>query len=199
MKNSKRVSTTQTMIPIPPFDIVFESNQMFALLHSELDFILEKMGKAFKEQRWRRIYIRSLFAFIESCAYRLKQDAMIFKKFPLKEVYILKEKRYHLNDKGEIVEENLHLKTLANLRFSFDVYARAWDINFKLDISDVRWEDLKKALKIRHRITHPKNLKDLVISNDEWLKVMHAEQWFYEELSKLHHAVVIAQKEKTPK
>ena len=78
-----------------------------------------------------------------------------------------------------------HIKLLANLIYSFDAYGRAFGIDGALDISDNRWDSLKRALKIRHRITHPKNLTDLVISNQEWQLIENAKDWFNNNLTGL--------------
>ena len=162
--NVKKTSRIRTLMPVPPFDKLPESDQVMALLKSELLFVEKRINAHPKEQRWRRIFVRSLFAFIEGCAYRLRQDAMGFKEFPTKELQVLKEKEYRLNEKGEISEGDMHIQTLANLRYSFNAYGRAFAINGALDISDNRWDSLERAQKIRDRITHPKDFDDLVIT-----------------------------------
>lgn len=159
MNDQKNASRIRSIVPVPPFDVWLESDQMFNVLNNELELISNEINRKKKEQRWRRIFIRSLFSFIENCAYRLKQDARTFKKFPEEELCILTEKRHSLDDKGKVVEEKLFLKTLPNLKYAFNAFATAMDIDFKLNTGDARWENLKKSLKIRHRITHPKNLQ----------------------------------------
>ena len=88
----------------PDFDALQESDKVMGFLKSELTFIEDQIKDQPKEQRWRRIFVRSLFAFIEGCAYRLKQDAMGFREFPAEDLQVLKEKEYHLNERGKIAE-----------------------------------------------------------------------------------------------
>jgi len=173
---------------VPASDTLFESDSMLNVLKNENDFILEKISKQPKEQRWRRIFIRSLFAFIETLCFRLKQDALEFNKFSSAEESILNEKTYVLNNKGEVEAKVLFLKTPENLRFSFNAFAKAVEAKFVLKVDDVGWDSFKQSLKVRHKITHPKKFNDLVISDDEFQKVISTMHWIYGQTIRLFDA-----------
>ena len=142
----------QTIIHNPPFDGVEESSYVKELLTSELLYISELIHAHPQEQRLRRIFVRSLFAYIEGSAFRLKQDALKFGKFPAKEIPFLRERESRLNDRGEVSEADMRIPTLQNLYYSFCAFGKACGVDGTLDKSHHRWDSLKKALKIRHRI-----------------------------------------------
>lgn len=175
----------QSIVPVPPFDKLLESDQVIQLLLRELSFIEKMISGHPREQRLRRIYIRSLFAFIEGTVYRLKQDAMAFKEFPHSELPILKEIIPRLNNKGKVEETEMHLRLMDNLRYAFCAIGEAFGIVYTLDSSDNGWSSIKKSLAIRHRITHPKNFSDLVISDQEWTCIVEAKEWFVGQIKHL--------------
>jgi len=134
---------------------------------------------------WRRIFIRSLFAYIDGTCYRLKQDVKLFKKTSTQEDSIISEKTYVLDEKGYIKERDLYLRSQENLRFAFRIYAECFGSGFKLKTDGNGWNAYKNALKIRNRITHPKKNNDLKISDGEWACIINARTWFDDEYQRL--------------
>jgi len=163
-----------------------ESGSMFDVLYQELAYIEQRIKASPKDQRLRRIYIRSLFAMVESCIFRMKQDAMAIKKdFSPEEILLMKETRGTLDDSGRVKKANDHIRTLPNLKFAIKAYTKALGINFKLNFADHRWDAFKNALKIRHSLTHPKHFLDLVITDPDWQIVLDAGAWFLSQLNEM--------------
>jgi len=134
---------------------------------------------------WRRIFIRSLFAYIEGTCYRLKQDVKLFKKPSPKEDSFISEKTYALDEKGSIKERDFYLRPEGNLRFAFRIYAECFGSDFKLKTDGNGWDAYKRALVIRNRITHPKKIEDLKIPDGEWTCIANARTWFDDEYKRL--------------
>jgi hypothetical protein len=179
----KRISS---IITDPPNSCIMESGSMFDVLYKELAYIEQRIKDSPKDQRLRRIYIRSLFAMVESCIFRMKQDAMAIKKdFSPEEILLLKETRGILDDSGRVKKANDHIRTLPNLRFAFEAYTKALGINFKLNVADHRWDAFKNALETRHSLTHPKHFLDLVITDPDWQIVVDAGVWFLSQLNEM--------------
>jgi len=164
---------------------------------SFIEEIIE-VSKKYKEkpnkQYWRRIYVRTVFAFIESECFGIKQFTLklinkstLESQFSPGEIFLLKEKTFNLNNKGKIEEKNLHLKTESNLKFTFNSAAKL-TFDFNLNVSDVGWESFKKALEIRHRVTHPKKLASLIISDKEMNITKKALDWFLDSVGMLYDA-----------
>jgi len=163
---------------------------MFELLKEELRKIEKRLVEEPKNQCWRRVYIRSMFSMIESECYRFKQEALFFcDSFSPGEVSLLEEKDYILNNKGEIEVRPTRLKLEYNLKFAFKALARAFDVNFELNLGDEGWLSFKNALMIRHHITHPKKIKNLNISLGNMDTVLKAFSWFDQSHISLFEAI----------
>lgn len=145
----------------------------------------EDAGRDVSGSLWRRIFIRSLFAYIEGTCFRLKQDVKLFKKCSPQEDSVISEKSYALDEKGSIKERDLYLRPKENIRFAFRIYAGCFGSGFKLKTDGNGWKAYERALKIRNRITHPKKIEDLKISDGEWACIVNARTWFDGEYQRL--------------
>jgi hypothetical protein len=131
-----------------------------------------------EDEFWRRMYVRAAFACIEGMMYRLKEVAHAAhnsKKcsFSGKELALIKEESF--------------LRFMDNIEFVFSITARAIDSDHRLPVGDNEWDLMRKASKIRNRLTHPKTSSDLIVSVDElhivgrsfdWLSVQMVELMF---------------------
>ncbi|MNP17925.1 hypothetical protein D3C76_1103770 [compost metagenome] len=130
----------------------------------------------------RRAYIRSAFAAVEALTYVIKQKCLSETSirrglFNEAEIALLKEETYGLNNKAEAITKNNYLPTADNFRFALSMYLRN-SSTFKLDLSDGGWEFFNKALKIRHRIVHPKDPSDFLINDTDLETVHKGYSWF---------------------
>lgn len=169
-----------------------QSYLMIFFLRQELKLIQDKgkldsddAGRDVSGSLWRRIFIRSLFAYIEGTCFRLKQDVKLFKKCSPQEDSIISEKSYVLDKKGFIKERDLYLRPMENIRFAFRIYAGCFGQGFKLKTDGNGWDAYKRALVIRNRITHPKKIEDLKIPDEEWTCILNARTWFDDEYKRL--------------
>lgn len=91
---------------------------------------------------------------------------------------VILEESYELNNKGDAIERTCFNSIDKNLRFAFQVYARIYDISFQVDCSGEGWVSFKRAVTIRNRVTHPKRLPDLSITDDELHTLDQALEWY---------------------
>jgi hypothetical protein len=91
---------------------------------------------------------------------------------------MLEEVSYELNDKGETKTQVKFIPLTKNLRFAFDTAARAFNVPYKLVVDDEGWSKFRDALIIRNRITHPKVIDHLQLSDDEVQIVADTATWF---------------------
>lgn len=149
-----------------------------------LDF-LQKMPH---NQFWRRNLIKSVVVLIEANCYGLKrianyQQAVYEVTFSAAELALLKEEKYILDDKGDVIVEDKNFQRfIPNIRFALKSFSKAYGIPFNLDMSQVPLKDLER---VRNRITHPKKLSDLNISADEVNKTRTVALWFLQNISEL--------------
>jgi hypothetical protein len=132
---------------------------------------------------WRRTYVRALFAAIEGINYRMKYLAINLSDsnqitFTVAEKAALLEESYDIDDKGNAVIMKGKLRTANNLLFSFKSLAQAFGVSYEVVRSSTEWNYFKEAVKIRDRITHPKCMDDLTISDKEVDIIGETTRWY---------------------
>ena len=165
--------------------LIFFLNEELLLIRNTGKLDSDDAGRDVSGSKWRRIFIRSLFAYIEGTCFRLKQDVKLFKKCSPQEDSIISEKSYVLDKKGSIKERDLYLRPMENIKFAFRIYAGYFGPGFKLKTDGKGWDAYKRALIIRNRITHPKKIEDLKIPDEEWTRIVNARTWFDDEYGRL--------------
>lgn len=164
--------------------------RLFDIFVQELAVFNEQI-KVFGDQTWHRAYTRTLFSMIETLTYRLKED--IYNLLESEGEEITSELQGKL--KGQIIKRNkqgqLQIKpcyqSLPNsIEYAFAHYACMHSIDYKIDKNSPGWQWLINSLKIRNRITHPKETADLEINNDELVIIQSAGKWFLETLNDLY-------------
>jgi hypothetical protein len=133
----------------------------------------------------RRLYVRSLFAYLEGFTYWIRQNAIeidkiVFRKFGAMDWerhLLLHEDLPTIADNGKI--ERQRQKTSFKNRFAFSVRAYAEIVHCKDNLfSDNGWRQLQDALKVRNRLTHPKQSSDLDVSDDDVKACQEGYTWF---------------------
>lgn len=163
-----------------------EYTEMLRTLSPDLEHCLDHFGEE-DNQFWRRTYIRALFALAECSVFRMKQVALDIHNlegdvFDEAELAFLKEEdgsEYSLNQKGEArkLEKKRFIPFENNVKFAFKMFARAFNSNYSLSLGDGGWDALRDALKIRHRLTHPKFISQLDISDQELQGIIKGGFW----------------------
>jgi len=155
--------------------------RFFAHLSKDLDQA-SKLLQENDSQFTRRIYLRSLFAFIEGNSFHLRQMALAAHNhrtqcFSNEEIVMLEEKDIGIKDNGVLKVRKKHIDFATNIRFSQNSYIKAIGGD-QPDYTSNGWAQLKKALKLRNRITHPRSEEDLNISDDELNVIHEAKEWY---------------------
>jgi hypothetical protein len=156
--------------------------RFFAQLSDDVDAAKRHLDKT-DSQFSRRMYIRSLFAFIEGNSFRLRRmalDAHHHRKncFSGEEIQILEEKETIIKENGDRVIKTKYLRFLDSIRFSQDCYMKAIGGKKQPDYGNKGWEKLIEAVSIRNRITHPKTADDLKIKDEELTIIDEAKHWY---------------------
>lgn len=71
-----------------------------------------------------------------------------------------------------------YVDLLSNVRFTIECYKKTSNLNYDLDVSGTSWQSFRNSLKVRDRITHPKNSSDMEISYNELKESFLAFPWF---------------------
>lgn len=133
------------------------------------------------EEIKRPMLVRAVFARIEALIFNLKQLALDHDRrthtLDDSERSICTEKTFTPKDNGDIHEGVHKTKLIANIRFAFKVATKAVGFSYELDVRKPGWEQLQRAVKVRDRLTHPKCVAHLAVSDDDLLLVMAAERY----------------------
>ncbi len=106
------------------------------------------------------------------------------------ELALMVEEDHELNDKGEIITVRAKVPITKSIRLAFKVFARANFCDYELTTGDHRWDSFKRGLKIRDRLMHPKNVEDLVVTDDDFDILIDTITWFEENTKGLFQATL---------
>lgn len=125
----------------------------------------------------RRAYVRATFASVEGFVFALKRIALTKPHlFEPGELTLLLEKEHVLTNMGDVRPRPRFLRVDDNLRFAFKAFMRFHGSDDALDTGQ-GWAAFQKAITIRNRVTHPKRIEDLSISDDDVRTIRQAAHW----------------------
>jgi hypothetical protein len=160
---------------------VDELRELFSTLNTDMMECLKLPDH--HPQFIRRMYTRSAFALIEGTLFQMKQTVLEASNLygidlSKQETALLSEESYDLNDKGEPITKAQYHQLPKNLKFAFKTMARVFDAKYDLKVNDNGWTTFLEAIKIRNRVTHPKQIQDIIISDKEMHVLGEATLWF---------------------
>ncbi len=136
----------------------------------------------------RRTLIRTAFAVIEGFVFAMKTGVstkMDRTGITHGEQQYLEEVNYELNSDGALRESAARIPFLTNVRFMFRTYAKAFALDYQLPVDGSGWQALQRAVKVRDRLTHPKTITQLRVSDDDFRDVVEAKQWLEGEITRM--------------
>jgi hypothetical protein len=140
-------------------------------------------------QTHRRELIRSVFAAIEGLLWKLRQDVYRHAKshpglLSIHEQAALREETYRVSDNGRVRITPQFLPLATSIRLVLLIVQR-YRTDYKVDLNNKGWSDLKAAIEIRNRLVHPKDIAGLNVSPVEVDQAMFGLGWFLETEIKL--------------
>jgi hypothetical protein len=173
-------------------EAVYDLSELFDLLKQDVAE-LHKFGSHNETgQPWRRSSYRAVFSWIEGVVYQMKQIAMCTQggfyqaKLSRAEIAFLQEESYFLDEKGKVVTKSNNFAEInKNLRFAYAKLAEGFNISTELEIDRQGWQQFKRAIEIRNRLTHPKNITDLFVTDEHMGFLLDTMSWFDTQISKL--------------
>ncbi len=172
-----------------------EFNPLRMKLSEDVSYFNARLGEAADKDIIRRSYVRSVFAFIEGYTYGFKQISLRISeesggiKLSPEEIVALREIEVSIDDKGNIKERPKFIPAKNSVVFSISSIVKQHEADFNLDKGG-GWNDYQTALKIRDRLMHPKNHRDLNVTDIELSQVKNAYEWFTVELRRLSESIM---------
>jgi hypothetical protein len=157
------------------------ARQMFETLGADCNEHLAAINSK-SDQLHHRAYVRAVFAFVEGVIHWQKMSTInlgfLFGKVTLHELVALEGINLRVTKEGDVESYSDFPKFLNNIKFSFKVYSKSIDSDFKLELGGVGWQSLGEAVKIRDRLMHPKEPSQLIVTHNEIATTQEAFHWF---------------------
>jgi hypothetical protein len=138
----------------------------------------------------RRTFVRTVFSEVEGfCALAMDQARSLctgkgsFKSdYTPEERAVLRGQVPRLDDSGRPEFDDLKMKTLPAIRFALSLAGRGDQSLPQIDYKRAEgWPAVRVAIQIRDRLTHPKEPKDLDVTDEDLEHVRAAREWFHGE------------------
>jgi hypothetical protein len=118
----------------------------------------------------RRDLVRTIFAATEGYVWEYREHVRSIARHvdsinPIAD-FALSELTYSVTENGKIEEHVRYISLTAMIRLVTRLAERI-SPKLKIDFSGSGWSNLKRAIAIRNRVTHPKSKSDLEISRDD--------------------------------
>ena len=149
----------------------------------------------------RRTFVRASFAFIEANLHWLREQisnrlaiaSLSERKTDVAKLSLLFEIAPKPDRQGRMICQTVRLPFLNSCAFILRTGAEQAGVDPSAFFGDNGWNEMQRALAVRHRITHPKSEEDLDVLDSEMDSVREAHRWFFNCLvsigdkSKRHH------------
>lgn len=99
-------------------------------------------------------------------------------KITVPEAVMLVEASYEVKENGRINSSVQFIKLAGNFRFMIRCAEKVFDIQTLFDASRSEWKEFRDCIKVRHRITHPKKNRDMIITDEEIEQMKKIEGWY---------------------
>ena len=161
------------------------------MMIEDLEMINELLINDPLDECLRRVFVRTLYSFIETTCYIWKQSAYIKDKYDIasgkikepnlsaEEISMILEESYYIGQNGEAKIRPNYPEATRNLKFAIKVFAKTRGLDLNYVFGDKGWTSYIKGLQIRNRLTHPKAALDLFISEDEHEIINEVFDWFF--------------------
>lgn len=141
----------------------------------------------------RRNYLRSLFSLFEASLSNLREDVATRLNYKM-----LAQEQLRIHDYIPLLDEVVQIKENGDIyfvpnRYPFQnlvayVFKKYSELSNECynPLSNHKWNSFKQAIKIRNRVTHPKDNEDANISDDELDLIYEAEEWWNESVKRIN-------------
>lgn len=146
------------------------------------------------DQHFRRSFVRTGFAFTESSIsavraiglqmHELAEEAANHlpdgtrpKQLSPHEHLLLQDRQFIIGPNGRPKEIDYFASTGPRLLFALRTLASLFEREDLVDTGSHQWGEFKMSIKLRDRLTHPKTIDDLVVSDDDMAMVIRSMEW----------------------
>ena len=162
-------------------DEVDRLKDIFRILNGDVDEAMA-YGRSNPSEFAHRSLVRAHFALIEGLSFQLRQvtlASLIDTDFLTSaEIALLREERYSIDSSGNPKTQEVFNSFLPSLLFSIRCYLKNHGASYQVNTTCDGWLSMQKAVKIRNRVTHPKNVESLELSDQDLKNFRDAAIWW---------------------
>ena len=151
------------------------------LLQDVIDGLRRAQG--YKSQGVKRDLIRTMFAAIEGSVWGFRQHVRSIAESVGELTTIMdmafSESTYFVSETGKLEQQTRFISLTAMIRLTACV-AQQISSDLQLDFGSKGWAEFQQAIAIRNRITHPKSIQDLEITDNDIALVTRSLFWLLE-------------------
>jgi hypothetical protein len=154
-------------------------------ISEEYKTMLENIKKDFILFR-KRTYVKTVFQYVEGILFAMKR--IILEHIDdLKDSEIIRLQEFKMVGLSidKLKEEPVWLSLEENIKFTFNRYGKVRAQNYQTRFDCAEWDIFKECIKIRNRITHPKHSSEMIITDEDVIKVKASYDWFFKILNEL--------------
>jgi hypothetical protein len=170
---------------------VDQLKDVYGILSADMDAVMA-YGSTNSTPFFHRTVVRTFFSMVEGLAFQMRQVTLAtlepYGRLSVEEVALLREERYSLNTKGEPQTKESFQPVLSSLLFSLRTYVKNHGASFAPDVSHHGWQAMQRSVEIRNRVTHPKSVADLSLSEEDQKKLVDASHWWKRTLMEMFDA-----------
>jgi hypothetical protein len=178
---------------------------------ADVEACTEMLKSSIDDPCLRRVYARSIFAMVEGATDYMKRFThdfatnllspvrvslgilhtecpipMIRDSMDLDEIGLLRDERREVRGDGTTQLRTTFLDFKTNIRFTISSFCRTFQLEVPPGLYEqAGWSKLIEGERIRNRITHPKTVLSIDISEDELLTLRDGGQWIYDTYGRL--------------
>ena len=157
--------------------------QVSSVLRDDVVSLLDVFQEDWPSQPMRRALVRAAWAHIEGTVFAVKQ--LVLRACDLGSVELTASDREFLSELLIVVDsvgnaklESKWCDTLTNVKKTFKLAAACFVLDWRPNFGTQGWQQIIELLEVRHRVTHPKSVEQLELTDEEVEVYRNAFAWF---------------------
>jgi hypothetical protein len=160
-------------------------------LGSDVDMAFKVLDEDKPNQYLRRSVVRAVFSYIEAVIETIKVEIRSSLRLERADLELSKKNSELLGSLFPIsTDKGRQLPLEQNLKSTFKLAAKVWDLDFRLNSDGEDYRDFVIAKSYRNKLTHPKTYYDIEVTDDDMHYYAVAGMWVQAEFERLMKARV---------
>lgn len=162
---------------------------LLEVLNRDVHTAFEILERDKNNQYFRRSVVRAIFSYIEALVESIKVEIRSSLRTERPDFELSKKEKDLLGSLSLISQSEMRQLPLEqNLKLTFKLAARIWELNFRLNSDGEDYRNFIIAKSYRNKLTHPKTYYDVEVTDDDMHYYAVAGEWVQGEFRRLFKA-----------